>query len=238
MLKIFILDDEKKAIDNLLYLLENNFEERFIIESSHAPLEAVQRIHDFNPDLLFLDVQMPHLDGFAFLKALGEINFEVIFITAYEQYAIEAIKVSALDYLVKPIDTDDLKESLLRYNKKRSHPAELLNEPSISNGRLAIHQIDGVHFIVLGNIIRMESDGNYTKIYSEKENYLISSKTLKTYEELLSHQGFIRIHNSHMVNMEKIKSILKNEILILIDGTQLPISRRRKKDLREAIGLE
>ena len=174
MIRIYIVDDEKKSIDNLEYLLNQDINEDIIIKSSNDPLDAIEQIRKFEPDLLFLDVQMPHLDGFGIIKALGKIDFEVIFITAYEQYAIDAIRNSALDYLLKPIDGDDLMSAFNRFKIKREKK-DKINEESISalasNGKIAIQQLEGIHFIEINKILRLESDGNYTKIFSDDGSF-------------------------------------------------------------------
>lgn len=240
MLKIYIVDDEKKAIDNLEYLIKQVLDVTYKIAASNNPLHAVQQIHEFQPDILFLDVQMPHLDGFAILKALGQINFKVIFITAYEQYAIQAIKNNAFDYLLKPIDGDDL---IVVFNRLFSaKDKQEKNTESIKlnkeDEKISIHQMDGVHFLKVGDILRLESDGNYTKIFRTDGKSIISSKTLKIYEEVMENYAFIRVHNSHIVNYNKIASILKNEIIVMEDGSEVPLSRRRRKDLRIVMGID
>ena len=234
MIRIYIVDDEKKAIDNLVFLLEQEIKDKILIESSNNPLIAVQKIHEFQPDLLFLDVQMPHLDGFGILKALGKREFDVIFITAFEQYAIDAIKIDVLDYLLKPIDGDDLKKAFKRFKQKKELVRNKDEQININekNGKITISQMEGIHFLEIEKILRLESDGNYTVIYSDNGTSIISSKTLKKYDELLSIHKFLRVHNSHLVNCEKIVSILKNEMITMEDGSQVPLSRRNRKDLR------
>ena len=242
MYKAYILDDEPKAIDNLEFLIRQVVPEITIIGSSISPLAAIQKIHAFNPDILFLDVQMPHLDGFGVIKALGNIDFEIIFITAHEEYALNAIKISALDYLLKPIDGDDLKQACQKFISKNSLQQDSSKNETINiniqSKKIAIHQLEGIHFFEFNNIIRMESDGNYTKVYTNDSINLISSKTLKIYDDLLSGEGFIRVHNSHLVNHNKIRSIVKYEYLIMSDGSQVPVSRRKKNDLKKIMGLQ
>jgi two-component system LytT family response regulator len=240
MIRIYIVDDEKKSIDNLEFLLLQEIDEDLIIESTNDPLEAVQKIRAFKVDLLFLDVQMPHLDGFGILKALGKIDFEVIFITAYEQYAIDAIKMSALDYLLKPIDADDLKNAFSRFRTKKEElfAKEETIKVKGESGKITISQIDGIHFLEISKISRLESDGNYTKIYSDNGKSIVSSKTLKKYDDLLEEFGFFRVHNSHLINCSKIVSILKNELIVMEDGSEVPLSRRKRKDLRILMGID
>lgn len=240
MYKIFIIDDEAKAIDNLEYLLQKEIPEELIISSSNNPLKAIQEIHDFGPDLLFIDVQMPHLDGFELLKGLGNIPFEVIFTTAHEHYAIDAIKANALDYLLKPIDGDELQKAFARFQERKSHHENTSDKLHLNDqtNKLAIQQLEGVHFLEIGKIVRLESDANYTKVYSEVQDPIISSKTLRIYDEFLQDHGFMRVHNSHLVNISLIKSILRNEIIIMQDGSEVPLARRKKKELRTLLGLE
>ena len=241
MYKAYILDDEPKAIDNLEFLIRQVVPEITIIKRSNKPAQAIQEIQSFKPDILFLDVQMPHLDGFGVIKTLGNVDFDIVFITAYEEYALNAIKISALDYLLKPIDNDDLINAFQKFKQKRKSK-EVASSPelldvNIKSKKIAIHQVEGIHFFDFDDIIRMESDGNYTKVFAVNNTYLISSKTLKVYEDLLTNEGFIRVHNSHLVNHNKIRSIVKYEYLILSDGSQVPLSRRKKNDLKKIMGL-
>lgn len=242
MYRAYILDDETKAIDNLEYLIRLVLPEVKEIGRSNNPLTAALEIHEFRPDILFLDVQMPHLDGFGLLKVLGKVDFEVIFITAYEEYALHAIKVSALDYLLKPIDEDDLRTAFDKFKSKwflknKESSREILKLNKLTQ-KLAIHQLEGVHFFELDKIIRLASNGNYTEVYAEGAIKLISTKTLKVYEDLLANATFMRVHNSHLINYNKIKSIRKYEIIVMEDDSQVPLSRRRKKELKSRLGLE
>lgn len=242
MYKVYILDDEPKAIDNLEYYIKNDLPQITSVGRNSNPLVAIQEIQSFKPDLLFLDIQMPHLDGFAVLKAMGDVEFSVIFITAYEEYALSAIKISALDYLLKPIDRDDLKLAFEKFEKSRAEKEKThLNETvdlNVKANKIAVHQQEGIHFFDFKEIIRMESDGNYTKIFAENNIQLLSSKTLKIYDDLLCDHGFIRVHNSHLINHNKVKSIIKFEYIILSDGSQVPLSRRKKTELKKIMGLQ
>jgi len=242
MYKVYIVDDESKAVDNLRFLIESELPEVTQIESHTNPLKAIQEIHNFKPDLLFLDIKMPFLDGFGFLEALGEYTFDVIFTTAYEQYAIDAIRKSALDYLLKPIDTNDLIKAFERFKKNKSSSAIAKNDvpkhyvPSVDH--LSIPVLDGVHFVKFEDIVLLEADVNYTIICLNEKKSVISSKTLKVYDALLASKGFFRVHHSHLINLKLVSSLLKSEVLCLADGSQVPVSRRKKSELKSLLGLE
>lgn len=240
--KIYILDDEEKAIDILEFKIQHLFPTFSLIRKQSDPLVAIKDVIKNPPDLLFLDIQMPNLDGFEFLQVIPKINFEVIFVTAFNEYAIKAIKNNALEYLLKPVDDDDLQVAIEKFfsrkreDNRRENFENLLGKmPAKENQKIAIHDTDDIHFVNLSDLIRLEGSGNYTKFFFENRKSIVNSKTLKEYEQYLLRNGFLRVHKSHIVNTQKIVSLHKNEYLVLSDGSKVNISRRRKKGLKDLL---
>jgi len=245
MLKALIVDDEGKARDILLFHLENYVPEISRIETASNVPDALKRIHAFQPDILFLDIVMPQQDGFDLLHALDDWDFDVIFTTAHDQFAIKAIRFSALDYLLKPIDPDELREAVLRHLEKRNERPQRrelyrnfvdnLRAPKENEFKLAIPTTDGTYFFRTPEIIRCQADRNYTVFHLTGQRRFISSKTLGEYEEILAIQGFLRVHKSHLVNLEFIDNFLGKDHIRLHDKTEIEVARRRKDDVKAAL---
>lgn len=247
MIRALIIDDEPECITALTLLLKEYLPEVSILgtaSSCESGLQLIQR-YTGSIDLLFLDVQMPDGDGFSLLKALDKVNFAVIFVTAFDQYALRAIKFSALDYLLKPVHSKDLEEAV---NKLKNHPMrdkgkeEGFREKLQNNTlfeRLAIPSLTDINFIELRNIQYLESEKNYTTFYQLDGHKITSSKNIGYYEELLSLNGFFRIHNSYIVNLAQVKRYIKGKggYVELMDGSKLEVSARRKDDLFQILGL-
>jgi two-component system LytT family response regulator len=209
--------------------------------------EGRESILAANPDLIFLDIEMPGENGFSLLENLPRINFEVIFVTAYNHYSLKAIKFSALDYILKPIDTNDLVAAVEKAKMKILQKQEnLLLRNLLENTRrsnscktIALSSSDKVEFIEVSTIIRCESDSNYTTFFLKNGEKLLVSKTLKEYDELLSPYGFLRVHQSHLINLKEMKSYIKTDggYIQMKDGSSVSISRQRRetvlKTLRE-----
>ncbi|MEO6284317.1 MAG: LytTR family DNA-binding domain-containing protein [Dyadobacter sp.] len=241
MIKALIVDDEPKARSVLAFYLENKIEEITQIREAESVDQALLMLKTFKADIVFLDVQMPGKNGFDLLRSLDRPQFEVIFTTAYNQYAIQAIRFSALDYLLKPVDPDELRASVNRYLKKQgSEQNGVLYNNLIQNiahkkaneFRLAIPYQDGVAFLSLNEIIRLQGEGNYTNIFIKGQNAVLSSRTLKYYEEMLDEFGFIRTHKSHLVNPKFVSKLMADhDVLELLDGARVEISRRKKEEV-------
>lgn len=242
-LKVIIIDDEEAARITLVKLLEWNDPDVEVIALCANADEGKIAIKNLHPDIVFLDIEMPVKNGFDLLKELPNIDFEVIFVTAYDQFAIEAFKQHAIAYLLKPVDEDELKVSLERARKQMS---TTLNEETLTKlfeslqkqqpafNKIAIPTLDGLELIKVENIIRCSSDGNYTYIYHGKREPLLVSKTLKQIEEQLrGFSQFIRVHHSHVVNLFFVKRYRKGKggSLVLEDDTIIPVSRSRKDTL-------
>lgn len=241
MIKTLIIDDEPAAVSTLKLLLKHYVPEITHLQSTNDPHEGLRLLKAATPDLLFLDVQMPVLNGFELLKQLPEVNFNIIFTTAYDKYAIEAIRFSAVDYLMKPIDGDELRAAMDRYLQKTMAPA--VNKPLYHNFlgnihaarredfKMAIPTTQGTFFYSPGEMIRLEGESNYTRFIFTNGKILLTSRTLKEYEEILSGHGFIRIHKSHIINKAHVVSYNNDGTLLLSDHSKVEISRRRKEEV-------
>lgn len=242
-IKAIIVDDEQHCIDALRTMLEKKCPEVIVLAGVNSVSEAKLLIDELQPDLVFLDVEMPHQNGFELLKLYDKVVFDVIFTTAYEQYALKAIKFNALDYLLKPFSVQDLQEALRKYHERRLNKQEagiaplevfLQNMKTMqqTNKKIALPTINGLVFMPVQNIVRCESTGNYTKIFFTDRKQLLVSKPLKEFEELLTDVDFFRIHNSHLINLQQMESYIQGEggFALMSDGTQVEVSRRRKAD--------
>ncbi len=208
--------------------------------------EATALFNKFHPELIFQDIVMPEKNGFELLSELANTDFEVIFTTAYNEYAIQAIRFSALDYLLKPINADELGKAVARFLEKRSQKNETesllknllhnLAQKEETNFRLAVPTSAGAVFFSPIEIIRCEGEGNYTWFFLTNNRKHLSAKTMKEYEEILIQHNFLRIHKSHLVNRAFVNNYLNEGAVILTDKTKLPVSRQRKEEVRLSIG--
>ncbi|MBC7567929.1 MAG: response regulator transcription factor [Pedobacter sp.] len=247
MIRAVIIDDEKNNIDNLVGLLEKHELPVVIVGSATNATEALATIAATNPDLLFLDIQMPKKNGFEVLKSLPHYQFEVIFVTAFDQYGIQAVKFSAIDYLLKPINPEELKVSILKVQakvkqKKQNFQLENLMElikdkDSRKDHKLALASTKEIRFVNTGEIFRCESSNAYTQFFLTDGKNILVSKPIFEYEELLAPYEFIRCHQSHLVNIKFIKSLVKEDggYLVLEDSTRVPISRGKKENVLKAL---
>ena len=240
-IKAIIIDDEPRSITSLVWELEN-FENVEIIDKTTDPIKGKKLIETLKPDLVFLDIEMPILNGFDLIKQIDNIDFDVIFTTAYDKFAVKAFEVSAIDYLLKPIDENDLKRALQKI-KTRTDFSEFqkkmeflfknikANDPCFDH--IVIPTIEGLEFLEAKEIVRCESDSNYTSIYMNSNEKYFVSKTLKDIENLLDSRRFYRVHNSHLVNISFIKKYLKGKdgTLVLKNGDMIPVSRTKKGNL-------
>ncbi len=243
-IKAIIVDDEQHCIDALQAMLQKKCPEVTVLAGVNSVQDARRTIDELQPDLVFLDVEMPHQNGFELLKQYDRIFFDVIFTTAYEQYALKAIKFNALDYLLKPFSVQDLQEALRKFQERRAAKA---GDPAIAplevflqnmktmqqtNKKIALPTINGLVFMPVQNIVRCESTGNYTKLFFTDRKQLLVSKPLKEFEELLTDVDFFRVHNSHLINLQQMESYIQGEggFALMSDGTQVEVSRRRKAD--------
>lgn len=212
----------------------------------NSPQEALLSIPEFKPTLLMLDIEMPELNGFDLLNRLGSWNFDLIFTTAYDRYAIKAIRFSALDYLLKPIDIIDLQNALNRHIIRREHglqqQGDLINnlitnlkQKEGTHFKLALSTSEGTFFFDPKDIIRLEGESNYTRFFFSNHKPVLVSKTLKEYEELLTPYEFIRVHKSFLVNRVYVQHMDRNGVLWLTDGSHILVSRRKKEEVMKEL---
>jgi two-component system, LytTR family, response regulator len=245
MLKALLIDDEERATDSLRLMIEKMIPEITQVKVCNDARKAAEMIHEFQPGLVFLDIQMPHMNGFQLLEKMPNKNFKLIFTTAYNEYAIQAIRFSAFDYLLKPIDVEELQASVQRFlqsTQDYKQQYDLLKNimhniqsPSTDDFRLALPTKEGVHYLQPGDIIRCEAVGNYTKFFVEGGKHYLISRTLGEYDVLLAPQHFIRTHKSHLVNKKFISFIDHDGFAVLKDKSKVEVSRRRKEEVMEAL---
>ncbi len=238
MLNVIIIDDEHKAIKSLEWEINNFCEEVNILKTFTNAEKAILYLKYNDPDCVFLDIKMPEMDGFQFLDCFQKRNFHIVFVTAYSEFAYKAIKENALDYLLKPIDSDDLVATVekLKAKKRNLNSYDILEERLLAttNKRIAIPVEGKLMFINLDQIIYCKSDGNYCKIHLENKKPLFISKKLKDIQTLLPESDFFRIHNSYLINLNKVAEYQKAEGYVLLEnGKLIPVSRAKKSEFLE-----
>ena len=246
MIKALIIDDEKHCSDNLQWQLQQYCPEVKVSAICKSAAEGLNEINRQSPQLVFLDVEMPVMSGFEMLEKLTEINFDIVFTTAFNQYAIRAIKFGALDYLLKPIDKDELHAAVDKAIK-RNHGESLKQlkallthirkSNDLSFQKIALPTMHGYELISLNNIMYCESKSNYTNICLNNNQQIFISKTLKDIEELLNMHPFFRVHNSFLVNLQYAIRYNKGEggSLVLNNDITIPVSRNKKEELLKLI---
>lgn len=247
-IKAILVDDEKACVDTLAIELEHYCPEIDVLCTCTSPEDALEKIAALNPDLVFLDIEMPWMNGFELLQQFDPIPFEVIFVTAYDQFALKAFQFSAVDYLLKPVNKDHLKSAVKKVTQRieksfsKDHLKVLLEnirnaEKPLPN--IAIPSMSGVDFIAVADIIYCEADNNYTTIYMADGSKTVVSKALKIMESMLADHSFIRIHQSYVVNMLHVKKYIKTDggSVIMSNGKELSVSRSRKDALLEYVKI-
>ncbi|WP_316846628.1 LytTR family DNA-binding domain-containing protein [Pedobacter psychrodurus] len=238
MLKAVILDDETRGSKLLSQKLQSFEDELQVVGIFNEPAKALSAIIALDPDVLFLDVEMPGINGFQFLERLGSFSFEVIFTTAYDSYTLEALRLSAVDYLMKPVDEDDLKTAITRLRKRVAGKVKQRSQKSaVLNARLALPTAEGVYIIDKTTIIRVEAMSNYSVFLLTDNKKIIVSKTLKEYEAQLSDDFFMRINRSVIVNLSYVVKYRKGDggTLELSDGAEVEVSPQRKDTLLQKL---
>jgi len=245
MLKVLLIDDEQRATDALRLMIVKTIPEITDVAVCNDAREAPEKIHQFQPQLVFLDIQMPHLNGFEVLEKVATKNFKIIFTTAYNEYAIQAIRYSAFDYLLKPVDMEELQATVQRFiGEQQDYRQQFdllknimhnMSAPTPEEFRLALPTKEGVHYLTPQDIIRCEAMGNYTRFFTTSGKAYLISRTLGEYDALLSPQGFIRTHKSHLVNKKAISFIDHDGFAVLRDNSRVEVSRRRKEEVMEAL---
>ena len=245
-MKAILIDDEISNLENLRILLEKHCPQVDIVATAQNVADAVNAIEKHLPDLIFLDIQMGKQTGFDVLKALPQRNFEVIFVTAYDHYGIQAVKFAALDYLLKPVDIDELKTAINKAEQKlaaQTQTAQIdfllqqIKTPQPTVSKIALPMQSEIRYIALSEIMRCEADNTYTFFFLANNEKLLVSKSLKEYADLLKPNGFLRTHQSHLVNPKFVKSWLKEDggVLLLTSGEKIPISKPNKEIVKLAL---
>lgn len=242
MITALIIDDEPTSAEALQLKIRKASEEIEILKIFNSTKEALSQLNEFSPDVIFLDIEMPEEDGFQFLEHFPKREFEVIITTAHDEYAIKAVRQSVIDFLLKPVSISELKDAIerlktkLRVKTKEKTSATKLNAQF---DKIPIPSMRGLQFIKVTDILYLSSDGNYTTIYLNDKQKIVSSKNLGDYESLLDNLHFFRIHHSTIINLSHIKEYLKGEggSVILTDGSELDVSKRKKKEFLELIGF-
>lgn len=252
VLRVILIDDEIHNTNLLNTFLRHNCPEVTVIGTAGSAAEARILILDEKPDAIFLDIHMPGEDGFDLLRSLPERNFSVVFVTAFDQYAINAIKAGALDYLMKPIDTDELTVAVRKllslkeqqkigswgnYNEQIQVLLDNMKSISPKLEKISVPLFNGYQLLKVKDIIRCESDNNYTTFYLTSGKPLIVSKSIKEYEESLEGSDFVRVHRSHLINMVHVEKFIRedNGYVVMSDKSTIEVSRRKKEEFIERL---
>jgi two-component system LytT family response regulator len=244
-----IVDDEVSNRENLQQLLQRYAPDVNVCALAEDVDQALKSIAQQRPELVFLDIQLQGQSGFDLLKQLDEINFEIIFVTAYDQYGIQAVKFAALDYLLKPIDIDELTIAISKArkaiqrkqkNERLNYLLEYLKDDNQVKARIALPMFGETRYVNINDIVRCEADNTYTRFLLTGGEQILVSKTLKEYADMLANYGFIRTHQSHLVNMAYIKSWLREDggSLLLTDHTKIPVSKLNREKVKEGLTIK
>src|SRR5579871_2689237 len=241
MITAIIVDDEPYSCEALATLLERHCPEIKVLDICYSAANALKSIKEKKPGILFLDIEMPFMNGFELLERLPETDFEIIFTTSYDHYAIKAIRFSALDYLLKPVDAEELKKAVQKaaqHLKDNVHQQieilfQKLKHPALSINKIPIPTMEGLQMVLVDNIISCSSDRNYTVFSLKNGQRIIASRTLKEIEEMLTEYSFTRVHHSYLVNLNEVEKYIKGEggYLIMSDKSTIDVSRSRKEML-------
>ncbi|HXC04803.1 MAG TPA: LytTR family DNA-binding domain-containing protein [Bacteroidia bacterium] len=250
MLRTLIIDDENKCSEILRIKLERHCPEIQVLEVVNSPLMAEERIRLLKPDLLFIDIEMPHLNGFDILKLTEDVPYEVVFTTAYDHYAVQAFRHNALDYLMKPVDSDDLQAVVKKAITRKNNGTGLRNdiekllagiEQANKLNKITIPSLEGMTFVDISEIVQIKADRNYSLIHLRNGKKITSTRKLKDYEEAIGNsqfsRQFFRVHNSHFVNLHCVTSYIRGDggTLVLNDGSHADVSRNKKQEVLELL---
>jgi len=236
MIKAVIIDDVQQAIDTLKADLKDYCPEIELIGEANGVVSGAKLLKEVKPEIVFLDIQMQDGSGFDLLEIVPEVYFKVIFTTASDAFAIKAFRYAAVDYLLKPVDPDELMEAVAKFKEANTEQQEsltLLSDTMKTGqlpGRIALHTMEKIHITKIEDIIRCESNGNYTQFFFSDNQKLLVTKTLKDFDKLLAEHQFIRVHQSHLINAAQIKEFVKLDggYILMTDGTKVPVSVRKK----------
>lgn len=247
-LKAILVDDELSSLQNLRQKLEEFCPDIVIAATAQKPEDAILLIREHKPDVLFLDIEMPRMNGFRMLDELGEYDFEIVFTTAYNHYAVEAIRISAFDYLTKPIAIKDLQLAVERLVKgKSAHTRQKMDLLKTSLGttksqedKVALPTAEGLEFIPIKQILHIESSSNYSRLFLSDGKTLLVTKLLGDFEEMLIPYRFYRVHHSHLINLTCIRKYIRGEggQVIMQNGDVIDVSRRKKEEFLKLITMQ
>jgi two-component system, LytTR family, response regulator len=248
MIKAILVDDEYKSRENLKMILEEYCADVAVTGQAGSVSEASELILTLKPDLVFLDIQMKMETGFDLLESLHHIDFDIIFVTAYAEYALKAIKFSAVDYVLKPVDISELQEAVEKVIKRRSKAQNLdkgklevllsnLKSDDSENYKIALPTANGLVFVKLKNILYLEAESNYTNFHFADGSKIMVSRTLKEYEEMLANNGFFRIHKSYLINLNEIREYVRGDggYVVMSNKMALDVSKRKKEPFLDRI---
>jgi len=247
MIRSIIIDDEQHCVRSLLSDLQQHCPTIEVLDSCYSAKEGIMAIKKLNPDLVFLDVEMPWMNGFEMLEVLGDVNFSIIFTTAHDEFAAKAFRISAVDYLLKPIDANDLKTAVSKVERKMEEGSSLghitnllrnIRQPSAEQ-KIALPQREGYEFIDVSTIIYCQAEGAYTKVFIADKKPMLISRTLGDVEELLPPEIFQRIHHSTLVNISFVSQFLRTDggYVVLKTGEKLSVSKAKKEMVMARLGL-
>lgn len=245
MLRAVIVEDEILSAELLKGMVMDHCPEVQLVGMSHDVASSISMISGTKPDIVFLDIEMQTGTGFDVLQGLTDRSFKVIFTTAYDHYALKAIKFSAVDYLLKPIDVLELKEAVskiqIRHENNAEDKLDLLMRNLLQTKQedfsICLSTLEGIEFVPIRSIIHLEANGPYTHFYFKDRSKLMISKNLKEYEMLLSDHGFFRVHNSHLINLKEVKKIIKSDggFAVMSDDASVAISPKKKDELMQLL---
>jgi two-component system LytT family response regulator len=244
MIRCVLIDDESNSLEMMEWLLKTYCPQVVIEAMCNSASNGIEAINKFKPDVVFLDIEMPHMNGFDMLEQFDKLFFDVVFCTAYDQFAIKAFRYSALNYLLKPVDPEDLKETVRRIEEKQASPSRDQIELLLQNirqtakptaQRIALTTGDGMIFVPTGDIIYCQAESNYTSVVLTGGKKVLVSKVLKDIDEALSGPDFFRIHNSFLVNMNHIAKFVRGDggYVVMEDGATISISRSRRQEFMD-----
>lgn len=244
MIRCVLIDDESNSLEMMEWLLKTYCPQVVIEAMCNSASKGIEAINKLKPDVVFLDIEMPHMNGFDMLEQFDKLTFDVVFCTAYDQFAIKAFKYSALNYLLKPIDPEDLKETVRRIEEKKAAPSKEQIELLFQNirqttkqtvQRIALTTGDGMIFVPTSDILYCQAESNYTSVVLSGGKKVLVSKVLKDIDEALSGPDFFRIHNSFLVNMNHISKFVRGDggYVVMEDGTTVSISRSRRQEFMD-----
>lgn len=249
MIRAIIIDDVKRSRESLADDLKRYCPDVEIVGEAESVKTGIEAIKKHQPDVVFLDIQLEDGNGFNILEQIGKADFKVIFTTGSDEYGIKAVKFSALDYLLKPIDPEELVAAVSKLHDSKEKKQDIGNNISVlienlkninnTSKRIALNSADRVHVINVSDIIRCESQRNYTLFYIKGNKQILVTRTLKEFEDMLEDSGFVRVHHSHLINMSYMKEFVKSDggYAVMTDGSQVPVAVRKKEHLLQMLGL-